>query len=61
MYVDIDKDSFAGALMDKLAVRHSELPVVYCNNRYVLRNPSITDLAACLDLNINTDKGVRDV
>jgi thioredoxin reductase (NADPH) len=61
MYVDIDTDSFAGELMDKLAVRHSELPVLYCNNRYVLRNPSIAELAACLDLNINTDEGVRDV
>jgi thioredoxin reductase (NADPH) len=60
-YADIDTDSFAGELMDKLAVRNSEIPVVYCNNRYVLRNPSIPELAACLDLNINTDKSVRDV
>jgi thioredoxin reductase (NADPH) len=27
----------------------------------VLRNPSITELAVCLDLNINVAKGVRDV
>jgi thioredoxin reductase (NADPH) len=47
--------------MEKLAVRSSETPVVYCNNRYVLRNPSIGELAACLDLNINVGKGVRDV
>jgi thioredoxin reductase (NADPH) len=60
-YVDIDTDSFAGELMDKLAVRNSEIPVVYCNNRYILRNPSIPELAACLDLNDNTDKSVRDV
>jgi thioredoxin reductase (NADPH) len=60
-YVDIDSDSFASELMEKLAVRNSEIPVVYCNNRYVLRNPSIAELAQCLDLNINTDKSVRDV
>jgi thioredoxin reductase (NADPH) len=60
-YIDIDGDSCAGELMEKLAVRNSEIPVVYCNNRYVLRNPSIGDLAACLDLNINVGKGVRDV
>jgi thioredoxin reductase (NADPH) len=60
-YVDIDSDSFAGELMEKLAVRNSEIPVVYCNNRYVLRNPSISELAQCLDLNINTDKSLRDV
>ena len=60
-YFDIDTDSSAGELMERLAVRNSEIPVVYCNNHYVLRNPSIADLAACLDLNINIDKGVRDV
>ena len=60
-YVDIDTDSFASELMDKLAVRNSEIPVVYCNNRYVLRDPSVAELAACLDLNINIEKGVRDV
>jgi thioredoxin reductase (NADPH) len=60
-YVDIDSDSFEGELMDKLAVRYGDIPVVYCNSRFVLRNPSIAELAVCLDLNINTDKGVRDV
>lgn len=60
-YVDINTDSCAGELMEKLDVRNSEIPVVYCNNRYVLRNPSIGELAACLDLNINVGKGVRDV
>ena len=60
-YIDIDTDSCASELMEKLAVRNGEIPVVYCNRRYVLRNPSIAELAACLDLNINIDKGVRDV
>ena len=62
-YIDIDTESSAGELMEKLAVRSGEIPVVYCNRRYVLRNPSIAELAACLDLNINInlDKGVRDV
>ena len=60
-YVDIDSDSFASELMEKLAVRNNEVPVVYCNNRYVLRNPSIAELTQCLDLNINADKSVRDL
>src|SRR3984957_17925917 len=60
-YIDIDTDSCAGELMEKLAVRNSEIPVVYCTRRYVLRDPSIVELAACLDLNINVDKGVRDL
>ncbi len=60
-YIDIDTECCAGDLMEKLAVRNGEIPVVYCNRRYVLRNPSIAELAVCLDLNINIDKGVRDV
>jgi thioredoxin reductase (NADPH) len=60
-YVDIESDSSASELMEELAVRNSEIPVVYCNRQFVLRNPSISELAACLDLNINVDKGVRDV
>jgi thioredoxin reductase (NADPH) len=60
-YIDIDTESCGGELMEKLAVRSGEIPVVYCNSRYVLRNPSIAELAACLDLNINIDRGVRDV
>jgi thioredoxin reductase (NADPH) len=45
--------------MEKLAVRNGEIPAVYCNRRYALRNPSIAELTACFDLNINIDKGVR--
>jgi thioredoxin reductase (NADPH) len=47
--------------MEKLAVPNGEIPVVYRNRQYVLRNRSIAELAACLDLNINIEKGVRDV
>jgi thioredoxin reductase (NADPH) len=60
-YVDIESDSFDSDVMDKLCVRSSEIPVVYCNDRYILRNPSIAELAQCLDLNISGDKSVRDV
>ena len=60
-YIDIDSDNSANGLMEQLAVRSGDIPVVYCNRRYVLRNPSIAELAACLDLNTNIDKGVRDV
>jgi thioredoxin reductase (NADPH) len=60
-YIDIETESNAGELMEKLAVRGGEIPVVYCNQRYVLRNPSVAELTACLDLNINIDKSVRDV
>lgn len=60
-YIDINTDSSAGPLLEKLSVHGSEIPVVYCNNRYVLRNPSLSELAQCLDLNISDDKSVRDI
>ncbi|MGA7159133.1 MAG: FAD-dependent oxidoreductase [Acidobacteriaceae bacterium] len=60
-YIDIESDSFASGLMEKLAVHSNDIPVVYCNNRYVLRNPSISELAQCLDMNIGADKSLRDV
>lgn len=60
-YVDIETDTSADELMERLAVRNGEIPVVYCNRRYVLRNPSTAELTACLDLNISIDKSVRDV
>ena len=62
-YVDLDTDTSFTELIEKLAVRSGEIPVAYCNNRYVLRNPSIGELAACLDLNLNidTDKSVCDI
>jgi thioredoxin reductase (NADPH) len=60
-YVDIETDAFAAQWMEKLSISSSDIPVTYCNNRYVLRNPSIAELAQCLDLNISADKSVRDV
>jgi thioredoxin reductase (NADPH) len=60
-YVDINRDTSAAELIERLGVSHNDFPVAYCNNRYVLRNPSIAELASYLDLSINTDKSVRDV
>jgi len=61
-YVDLDRDSASQELLDRFDVKPSEVPVVICNGRKVLRNPSIQGLAKCLGFNLSIDgKQVRDV
>src|SRR5208282_5877880 len=50
-YVDLDTDKTSQELLDRFAVKVDEIPVVICNARSVLRNPSIQELAECLGLN----------
>jgi thioredoxin reductase (NADPH) len=62
VYVDLDVDQESQALLDRFAVSVSEIPVVICNYRTVLRNPSIQELSDSLDLNCTIDESqVRDV
>lgn len=61
-YVDLDNDKSSQELLDRFNVKLSEVPVVICNGRTVLRNPSIQQLADCLGLNVNVDLAqVRDL
>ncbi|MBV9442624.1 MAG: FAD-dependent oxidoreductase [Acidobacteriaceae bacterium] len=61
-YVDLDVDSTSQELLDRFDVRPSEVPVVICNNRIVLRSPSIAELANGLGFNANVnEKHVHDV
>jgi thioredoxin reductase (NADPH) len=61
-YVDLDDDRTSQELLDRFQVKPSEVPVVICNGRNVLRSPSIQELANCLDLNSSVeDAHVRDV
>ncbi len=50
-YLDLDRDSNAQEVLDHFHVSTNEVPVVICNNRTVLRHPSIQELARCLGLN----------
>jgi thioredoxin reductase (NADPH) len=50
-FVDLDTDSSAQEMLDHFQVTIEEIPVVICNNRNVLRSPSIQELANCLGLN----------
>lgn len=61
-YVDLDRDHTSQELLDRFEVKPSEVPVVICGGRNVLRSPSIQEVANCLGFNLNlNDKQVRDV
>ncbi len=61
-YVDLDTDSSSQEILDHFQVTIEEIPIVVCNNRTVLRSPSIQELARCLGLNAHiTASEVRDL
>jgi|GEM_PF-9895 len=57
-YVDLDSDDTSRNLLDRFAIAVSEIPIVIGNGTMVLRNPSTSQLADCLGLNDNIDKGL---
>jgi thioredoxin reductase (NADPH) len=61
-YLDLDKDEGAQLVLDRFDVRAGEIPVLICNLKTVLKNPSIAELADCLGLNsaINAEQ-IRDL
>src|SRR5882724_10903104 len=61
-YMDLDTDNTSQELLDRFAVTPSEIPVVICSGRSVLRNPSNQELADCLGFNATIDESqVRDL
>src|SRR5579864_7413949 len=61
-YVDLDVDKGAQELLDRFAVNVEEVPVVICNGKTVLRNPSTQELAKCLGFNRSLEPAeVRDL
>ncbi|MBZ5601651.1 MAG: FAD-dependent oxidoreductase [Acidobacteriia bacterium] len=61
-YIDLDTDPASQELLDRFSVKASEIPVVLCHAKHLLRNPSIQDLANCLGFNSTIDgTHVRDV
>jgi len=61
-YVDLDTDKTSQELLDRFEVKLEEIPVLICNGRTVLRNPSTQELADCLGFNVSIDNDdVRDL
>jgi thioredoxin reductase (NADPH) len=60
--VDLDTDKTSQELLDRFDVKLDQVPVLVCNLRTILRNPSTQELAECLGLNVNIDNfQVRDL
>ena len=61
-YFDVEVDHEVQALLDRFHVGVSDVPITICRYTYVLRNPTIEEVAECLGLNgaLSPDK-VRDV
>jgi len=61
-YVDLDADKDAQKILDHFHVGINEIPVVICDGRTVLRNPTTGELADCLGLNTSVDHSlIRDL
>jgi len=61
-YVDLDRDQTSQELLDRFEVKPTDVPVVICPGRGVLRSPSVRDLAAGLGLSVvSGGKQIRDV
>ena len=61
-YMDLDHDRVSQELLDQFHVNLDQIPVVICNGRAALHNPSIQKLADCLGFNANIDETqVRDL
>ncbi|MGD0649243.1 MAG: FAD-dependent oxidoreductase [Acidobacteriaceae bacterium] len=61
-YVDLDTDVASQRMLDRLSITVEEIPIVICNNKAVLRNPSTLELADCLGLNDDVERNLlRDL
>ena len=61
-YIDLDRDADVQSLLDHFHVSASDIPVVICRGKTVLRNPSNQEIADCLGFNQSVDQAeVRDL
>jgi thioredoxin reductase (NADPH) len=61
-FVDLDKDEGVQGLLDEFDVCIQDIPVLICRGKYVLKNPTNEEIAACLGFNSSIDTTeIRDV
>ena len=61
-YIDLDRDADVQDLLDRFKVAITDIPVVICRGKTVLRNPTNQEIARCLGFNDAIDQThVRDV
>ncbi|HEX6879702.1 MAG TPA: FAD-dependent oxidoreductase [Terriglobales bacterium] len=54
-YVDLETDKTSESLLDRFQIMPEDVPVVICDGKTVLKNPSTQALADCLGLNAAVD------
>ena len=61
-YIDLERDPDVQNLLDSFHIAASEIPVVICRGKVVLRNPTNQQIADCLGFNESIDQTqVRDL
>jgi thioredoxin reductase (NADPH) len=60
-YIDLERDSDVQNLLDNFHINSSEIPVVICQGKVVLRDPTNQQIAECLGFNESINQTqVRD-
>ncbi len=61
-YIDLERDSDVERVMDCFHIAATDIPVVICRGRDVLRNPTNQEIAKCLGFNESIDlTEIRDI
>src|SRR5260221_2127470 len=61
-YIDMDREDDLQQLLDRFNVQVTDVPVLICREKVVLRNPTNQQIADCLGFNENIDPAhVRDL
>src|SRR5260221_11021057 len=61
-YIDLDREDDLQQLLDRFNVQVTDVPVLICREKVVLRNPTNQQIADCLGFNENIDPAhVRDL
>jgi thioredoxin reductase (NADPH) len=56
-YVDVERDPDVQTVLDQFAIRVTDIPVLICRGKVVLRNPTNAEAAECFGLNAGIDEG----
>jgi thioredoxin reductase (NADPH) len=61
-YIDLERDSDVQNLLDSFYIYACEIPVIICQGKFVLKNPSNQEIASCLGFNESIDQTkIRDL
>ena len=60
-YLDVERDAAVQATLDRFEVTVDDIPVLICRGRYVMRKPTIEEVARCLGLDTLSDTAQRDL